>query len=1259
MKLASLLIMGCCICITLQGQEKDFTKDLYGFIENPEIFELNQEPGHAPMVPYANIEDAIENDWNKSTGYQSLNGQWKFAWSETPEKAPADFFKTTFDDSKWNNIPVPSNWEMQGYGDPVFRNIAQPFKADPPRVPREYNPTGTYRKTFTVPDAWKEKEIFVHFEAITSASFVWINGQQLGYNEGANEPSEYNITKYLKPGENLLALKVLKISDGTYLEDQDFWRLAGIFRNVYLLATPKVHLHDYYITTDLDEAYRDANLKIVAELKNYSVTPVRGAKVKASIYEITGKNPVATIVSENVDLPANQSISINLSSKISNPKKWSSEYPNLYRITLELINNGNVTSEVVSDRFGFKEVEIKNQVLYCNGVAIKLNGVNSHMQHPVFGHAMDVETIRKDFTIMKQFNINCVRTSHYPPNKEYLELADEMGIFIVDETGDESHATEFVSTLPEWRNAYVERVQKMVLRDRSHPCIIFWSAGNESGFGNNICEVIKEGKRLDPTKPWMYGGNTDDVGWKYEVPCEDIIGPRYPTPYELKTRIAQVPADKDHRPSFMDEYISVEGNGGGDLDEFWELIYKYPRLSGGAIWDFVSPGLLEKVRVVKDLSPNNISVALMGRAKQVAGNSGKVIDLNGHDQWVEVYRDPELDITGNQLTLAFYLFPREWNGCGTLVNKGSYQYGIQLVNKDSIEFYLTTSKSYSLKALLPNDWLNKWHKIYACYNGSKMLLSVDNAEIGSIMAEGKIENKPFPVNVGRNCEIHRDETPGCLSNAQFDNVFISDKVIASDAVMPANAQLYLDFETVEEKGEFFSMGIGGRTYGLIWPDRTVQPELWQVKKSAQPVHTEWYNINEGTIEITNRFHFMPLSELNASWQLFADNMLIEKGNLILNTPAQTKEIVKIPFTKPVADAGKEYRILVSFQLKKPETWAPAGFELAWDQLEIPNTILASAVPKTSEGQVKTIETETELSVSGNGFVYKFSKKSGKIVSLNFNGKELVQQGPSLNVWRAPLANELDQWPVQGLSDFHAIFSKPGMGGYVASGWQALGLDNLTHKLDEFMILQLSNNEVIIKVLDHYEGSVFSTSFDNNFTYTIGANGEITVDHTVTPNGRMPLFLPRIGLQWVFNDDFQNISWYGRGPFENYPDRKTGAKIGVYSMKINEMTEPYLTPQDHGLRCDNRWVKLENAEGAGIEFSGSSLFNFSALVYDSENLSRSRYTYQLKPFNGTTFNFDYATSGVGCTAISILNKYRVMPQEYRFVTKVRPYKKLAR
>ena len=1253
-------------CISLVGisistfsQQKKFLENIYSYIEDPNLFSINQSPPHVPLVPFITREEALENDWSKSRGYQSLNGTWKFKWLEIPDLVPKDFFMEKYKDQAWDNIKVPGNWEMQGFGDPMFRNVSQPFRVNPPYIPHDYNPTGCYRRTFTVPGNWDGKKVFLRMEAATSASFIWINGQELGFNEGANEPAEYDVTRYLKKGVNTLAVCVTKYSAGTYLEDQDFWRLGGIFRDVYLLAVPQVHIRDYFVTTDLDKDYRDAQLNISADLKNYDLSSATGYSVRVIMFGKDGKQVGPALQSDKIILNNQESKMVKLSGKIENPDKWSSEFPNLYALTFELLDPAGKVTEVLSDRIGFKKVEVKNQVLMVNGMPVKLNGTNSHMQHPDLGHAMDLETIRKDLTLMKQFNINCVRTSHYPPNIAYLNLADEMGMYIVDETGDESHATEYVSKLPEWKNAYIDRVTGMVLRDRNHASIIFWSAGNESGTGQNICEVIKAGKALDPTRIFMYGGNTDDVAWKNEVPCEDIIGPRYATPYELRTRIAQIPESQDPRPSFMDEYISVEGNGGGSFDEYWDVIWNYPRISGGAIWDWVSPGIREKVRLLTDDSKNHISVALKSRGQLVEGKFGKAIALSGHDQWIDVYRDPSLDITGKQLTLSLWVFPRKWNGNGQMITKGSYQFGLNQFKKDSLEFFVSDNEKRILKIGLPGNWENNWHQVTAICDGKNMEVYLDGTKSGSKPFTGSITNKPFPINIGRFSDMEGQEYPDNLSNAIFDKIAIFDKAIPVDQLMNSNprlkedALLWLDLDEVQEKGEYYSMGIGGRTYGLIWPDRTPQPELNQVKKSAQPVHVDLVNPDDGTVLITNRYSFTNLSELKTTWQLQADGEILQNGVLDVSAAPAEKIKVKIPWQKPDLQPGVEYRLMLSFELKEGKSYAKAGFEVAWDQLELPWHKAASEGVTESSHALKITDSGDKLSVSGKDFEYIFSKSTGRITSLKYSGKEMIREGAKLSVWRAPLANDLDNWATWAAN---LQPRKPDLGTFPAGSWNYYGIDRMNFGLDQFTILSRDSNKIVIDVRDHAEGATYTTAFDNHYLYTIDATGELSINHTVTPQGYMPGWLPKIGLKWIIDESLNRVTWYGRGPFETYPDRKTGARIGIYKKTVQEMTEPYLVPQDYGCRTDNRWVKLETADGTGLQFSGSDLFNFSTQAYSVENLTRARYPYQLQPMEGYTFNFDYATSGVGCTAISVLDKYRVLPQEYHFTIQVKPFKK---
>jgi beta-galactosidase len=694
----------------------------------------------------------------------------------------------------------------------------------------------------------------------------------------------------------------------------------------------------------------------------------------------------------------------------------------------------------------------------------------------------------------------------------------------------------------------------------------------------------------------------------------------------------------------------------GGLDEYWDVIYEYPRLMGGAIWDFVSPGLRENYISSPDASGNKLDAALMGKTELVAGKFSKAVQLTGTDTWVELYRDPKLDISGKALTVSFWVKPREWNGNGTFLSKGFYQFGIEQINETELEFYVGDRKKTSVKTTLPENWQNNWHLVTGIYNGTQLQLYIDGEKKAEVACTLSIENKPFPINLGRNPEIEAQENPNHYSNAVFDQLAIFDRAVnVQDLLNPTDATkksalCWLDFDEQKTGQEFFSMGVGGRTYGTIWPDRTPQPEMWQIKKSAQPVSVKMLDEQKGEVEIWNRMHFTNTSELDAVWQLQCEGAVVKEGTFETSVSALSRSKVTIPYLPLVQEAGKEYFLLVSFRQKTDKPWAAKGFELAWDQLPL-KTEPTQAISTVNLPAPEINETSDVIKVQGINFTYSFSKKTGSLTSIVFDGVELLKDGLNLNVWRAPLANDIDQW-----TNWQSGLTRtPGMGSGQSNAWFAHGLDQMTTKADRINWTKHSG-EIKLVIESHTSNPEKTTSFENRFEFTISGSGKMIFGHTVTPNGKMPEWLPRIGIQMVLNQSFDQVKWYGRGPFETYPDRKTGAKIGTYSGSVAEQYVPYLIPQENGNKTDVRWATLQNTQGVGVKISASEPFNFSAQNVQSDNLSRAWYPFQLKPFDGVTLNLDYALSGVGCTAISVLNKYRVMPSEYQFNLVFEPYRK---
>jgi len=966
-----------------------------------------------------------------------------------------------------------------------------------------------------------------------------------------------------------------------------------------------------------------------------------------------------------ISLPAGARQTFTLRAKVKAPLKWTAETPDLYDLRMTLKDASGRTVDEVTKRIGFKKTEIIDGVFYLNGQPLKVNAECSHMQHPELGHAMDEATVRRDFEILKQFNFNAVRTSHYPPVNEYLDLADEYGLYIIDETGDESHATEYVSYLPQFTDMYRERARQMVLRDRNHACVLFWSAGNESGEGPNIAEVVNEGKKFDPTRFWMYGGNAA----KHDA--EDIVGPRYPIPLEHELDYGLNPSDK--RPSFMDEYVSVAGNGGANFDEFWREIDEHPSLLGGAIWDFVSPGLTEPVRALRDASPYGTPAHIMGQARLVAGRTGKAIDLNKQDQWVQVYRADNVEIAGDKLTLTLDVYPREFNKSGGyFITKGSHQFGLRQKGADGIEFYLDNGQVRSVEGKLPAGWENEWHNVTAVYDGASMKIYVDGAEVASGEASGRIRNLPMSLCIGRDEEKHGQETNEYICDALLDNVGVfAAAVRPSDGFDPAAAALWLDFEQETDEGTFWSYGIGARTYGSIWPDRTPQPEMWQMKKSAQPLRYRLLDSRTGLLEVRNRNYFSNASQYRTVWTVTADGETVASGELPLDIAPQAAVMVKVPYTKPAIQPGKEYFLTVSSLLKSDEVWAPAGHEVAWEQFPLSEWNVPAAPEAKPAGQVAVERSAGRIVVSGSGFRYGFDTVSGELLFMDLDGRRVLASPLRLNLWRAPLANELDGWNSYGFRS--AMGGAAGYGGIghssvIAAVHYNAGLDNLA-RLPLSVDAREADGSAFVDVreyvlfgggaqggmtqLDAYIMGRRRAGMESVFSYRIDADGTLTVHHLVDPEGDMPAWLPRIGVTLSLSDAFDNVSWFGRGPQASYPDRRSGYRIGSWSSTVDDMYEPYLIPQDYGLRMDCRRVSFTDASGRGLQFSMDEPFAFNAYPFTTDNLTKAVYQYQLQRSGNITVNLDYASTGVGDTARGPLPGYRAYPTTYERTITIRP------
>jgi len=1058
--------------------------------ENPRVTERNKEPAHATLMPYPDEGMALECVREKSPWFLTLNGEWKFKLCENPYLVPEGFYAPDYNAESWDAIPVPSNWQMHGYDKPIYVNVRYPFRADPPRVPHDWNPTGLYRRTFTIPDDWLGKQIFLVFDGVDSAFYVWVNGQIVGYSEDSRLPAEFNITRYVKTGENVLAVKVLRWSDGSYLEDQDMFRLSGIYRDVYLYCAPNIHIRDFFVRTIFDENYRDATLKVRVNVRNYSNETSKSHILEIKLFDQEGL-PVFNepIIRHFGGVSPKSEVILEVEKKVSGPRKWSAEDPYLYKLLFTLKNDVGEIVEVESCYVGFRQVEIKGGRILINGVPVYLKGVNRHEHDDVRGHAVTVESMEKDIILMKRFNFNAVRTSHYPNHPAWYDLCDKYGIYVIDEANIECHGlVGFLRTIfqieetlgkswedliqefreemkkrsweeimeeiskrfpryvepahdPEWLHAFMERFVRMVERDKNHPCVIIWSLGNESGYGPNHDALSGWVHGYDPTRPVHYEGTIHTRERKISKSV-DIISIMYPS-LERLIQLAEDP--EEDRPIIMCEYAHSMGNSTGNLKEYWEIIRKYKRICGGFVWDWVDQGLK---RVTED----------------------------GQEWWA---------------------------------------YG------------------------------------------------------------GDFGDEPNDGNF-------------CIN-------------------------------------------------GLVWPDRKPHPAMWECKKIQQPVEAEAVDVSNGIIRILNRYDFTDLSIIDISWELTEDGKVIQQGTLPkLFIPPHESEIVTVPFKVPEPlKPGAEYWLTIRYKLSRDTPWAERGYEIGWTQFKIPLEVPPGpAVKVSSMSPLKLEEEDDEIKVSGKNFSLTFDKRDGCLTSLIYEGLNIIKKGPLLNVWRAPTDNDAPR---------------------LAPMWRNAGLNRLKHTVREVKSEKISDQLVHVSVSTSLCTPEEIERFKCNYLYKIYGSGDIIVEVDVDPASGLPSSLPRIGLQLTLPGGFENIAWFGRGPHENYWDRKEGAQIGVYSGTVDEQYVPYIKPQENGNKTDVRWVSLTNNLGIGLLAVGMPLMEFSAHHYTIEDFEKAKHTHELKRREDITLNLDYRQSGLGGGSCGpdTLPQYLVKPEHVRFSVRLKP------
>ena len=1062
--------------------------------ENPEVFNINREEPHASLISFADETSALEAVKENSPNYKSLDGLWKFNWSKTPDQRPYWFFKDDYDIRDWKDIEVPSNWQMKGYDVPVYANITYPFwtyedafnspaalktvgspqpeikdakapgspssayvyKKAPPNIPHDWNPVGSYKRSFTIPSDWKNKEIFLQFGAVSSAFYVWVNEKLVGYSEDSKEPAEFNITKYLKGGKNSLAVEVYRWSDGSYLEDQDFWRLSGIQRTVFLHARPKTFIKDFFAVGDLDKNYNDGMLKIDVSLKS-AVTTTGDFVVDASLFEGTQK---LFTESKDVRLSDDKAI-VSFEKDIKGIKKWSAEKPNLYSLVISLKDKSGIIDESISTKIGFRKVEIINSQLLVNGVAIRLKGVNMHEHNELTGHVIDEATVLKDIRTMKSNNINAMRTCHYPQQEYWYEMCDKYGLYLIDEADIESHGIGYdkdvtLADKPEWAAAHLDRMRRMVERDKNHASVIIWSMGNEAGDGHNFVNGYKWIKGRDVTRPVQY--ERAEKSTNTPERHTDIWCDMYATIEEIEAYAKDVKKD---RPMIMCEYAHAMGNSTGNFQDYWDVIEKYPKLQGGFIWDWVDQGFLKT-------------------------------NENGEKYWT--------------------------------------------------------------------------------YGGD-----------------------------------------------------YGDEGIPSDGNFNIN--------------------------GLVWPDRTPHPGLFEVNKVYQYVGFAAVDLTKGIIRVKNKYDFTNLSEFNFEWDVVADGKVMQSGKLTFpDLKPKAETIASIPLKKIDPSPGTEYFLNIRALRSDAWNYVPEDHVYATAQFKLP--IESKPVP-AKENNLAVLQTKTidkKLEVSGVDMKLVFDLGSGRLTSFNYKGKELIKKSPEPDFWRPPTDNDYGY----GMDKLLEVWKKAGERTVVTKAnisQPELGKVLVTFNFD---IPDASGKKI----------GGYAT------TFTIYGSADVVVKNQFSKLSDNIPEIPRMGMQMQLPAEFTNLKWLGRGPQENYVDRKTSADVGLYESTVADQYTPYIRPQENGYKTETRWLILTNDNGTGILISGEPLICFAALnnihddfespgkigTYRKDAKTANTHTIDVKPRDLVNLNIDLGQMGVGgdnSWGALIHPQYRLLDKKYEYSFRIRP------
>ncbi len=999
--------------------------------ENPAVIGAGKEPYHSTLTLPSMQAECGE--------VVSLDGMWRFHWSKDPQSRPADFWQEGFDASGWDEIAVPGNWQTQGYGLPVYSNIPYPFQRDQPRVtstpPRHFfsyenrNPVGSYLTSFEVTPAMKDKRLYLRFEGVESAMYVWVNGEKVGYSQNSYAPAEFDVTEYVRPGANSLAVEVYRWSDGSYLEDQDIWRLSGIFRPVELWVRPAAHIRDYTLAMEPAKDFSSAEFRASFSVRNTEARRARNISVEVALSgeDNAGRAFEKRLTGRLDRIEGLGAAELSVNTTIDDPRLWSAEKPYLYTVDITL-RQGNKVLESFHYHTGVRRAEVIGEVFYVNGQPVKLKGVNRHEHHPRTGRTVDPATLEADLRLMKQANVNMIRTSHYPAVPLFYELADRYGFYVMTDANNESHGygigNRVLGDDPEWTAAHVDRARSMVLRDRNHPSVVIWSLGNEAAAGMNARAMADTVRALDPTRLVFFDSDRS---------VSDLYDDSYLSPDAFRRLADRI----DYQPVIMREYVHAMGNSVGNLQDYWDLFESREDIAGAAVWQWTDHGI----------------------AKPIDGSPLR------HPS------DP------SDLPLK----PGEF-----------WAYGGDFGDQ-------------------PND--------------------------GSTVING-------------------------LMNA----------------------------------------------------DRTPNPHYFEVQKVYEYID---FVRDQGRVRLKNKYWFTGLDEFDYSYEYLADGVTVDGGRAVLSEG-----------TLIVPDAPQhtgEVLLNVYARLREGTLWAPAGFAVAREQFVVRQ---AEPVREPVRGDVMIAQTEGSIDIVAGSAVFRLDAATGALTSWKAQGRELLAGELAPYFWKPANENQRRNSYDRRLGP-----------------WRNAAAERVVERV-------VSSTENGLAVVEF--AMSLPVGADYTLKYTAGRDGKLRVEASYTPTNDSIALMPKFGMRMLLPKEMNRVEWYGRGPFENYPDRKTAALVGRYSMPLDEFITPYAVPQDNANRCDVRWLALSGEDGTAIRVTGLDALCFRAWPYTEQDLETFRHPHEIPARDFVTLNIDENIHGVGGNdgwGARTMDRYTIdgnQPRKYGFI-----------